>query len=196
MPRWCRDRAGQGAVVAFVIWVIAMVFIYALSQGQASSDALNGVVRAAGLRTLQWAGRSALNEVDYRMRRPNLGVDVMGTIQGGGTPSPVEATATADLYKDELASGVLTVGAVEIKLVTPVRDKKSKEPWFIDLAVPVTYRLGRNTLQRRLRRRLVAYNQPMTVILGPGADPSDPTKGVFDATLCLEQNSLLEVMEQ
>ena len=65
---------------------------------------------------------------------------------------------------------------------------------FIDMSVKVTYRMGRTKLERTLRRRLIAYNQPMIVTLGPGAG-ADPTKGVFDATLALQPGPMLEVME-
>lgn len=186
----------MGAIVAFVIWVISLVLVYALSQSQAQGDALNGVIRAAGLRSLQWAGRSALNEVDFKVRRPHLsgGPGAMRAIQQGGTPAPTDAVVTQGLYADRIASGELTISPVELRLVTPVRAKDSKEPWFIDMSVQVTFRMGRTKLERKLRRRLVAYNQPMIVTLGPGAGP-DPTKGVFDATLVLQPAPLLEVME-
>lgn len=190
------SRSGMGAVVAFVIWVISLVLIYALSQSQAQGDALTGVIRASGLRSLQWAGRSALNEVDYKVRRPHLpgSTNAMRTIQSGGTPAPTDAVVTNELYADRIASGELSISPVELKLVTPPRAKDSKEPWFIDMSVKVTYRMGRTQLERKLRRRLVAYNQPMIVTLGPGAG-ADPTKGVFDATLVLQPGPMLEVME-
>ena len=93
MPRWSPDRAGMGAIVAFVIWAITLVLVYALTQSQAQGDALNGVVRATGLRTVQWAGRSALNEADYKVRRPrSSGPGIMSTIQSGGTPEGRLAT--------------------------------------------------------------------------------------------------------
>lgn len=196
MPRWCRDRAGMGAVVGFVIFVIAIVLVYALSQSQAQGDALTGVIRATGMRSLQWAGRSALNEVDYRVRRPRTGVPgVMKAIQQGGTPAPVDPVVTREMYQEAIQRGELTIGPVQLKLVTPPRDIKSKEPWYIDMSVTVGYQLGRAKLERRLRRRLVAFNHPMTVTLGPGAG-EDPTQGIFDATLVLEPNGLFEVMEQ
>jgi hypothetical protein len=180
----------MGAIVAFVIWVISLVLIYALAQSQAQGDALTGVVRAAGLRTLQWAGRSALNEVGYKVRLPREGDPrIMPTIQRGGTPAAIEAVATRELYAAAIARGEIVIGPVETRLVTPVRDMKSKEPWFIDQTVSVQYRMGRVKLERKLRRRLVAYNHPMTVTLGPGA-------GVIGATLVLENRSLFEVMEQ
>lgn len=194
MRRSC--RRGVGAVLGFVIFVISIVLIYALSQGQAQSDALTGVVRAAGLRSLQWAGRSALNEVEYKVRRSYAsGIDPMETIRKGGTPAPIEPKFTLDMYKEQIQRGELGIGSVEMKLVTPKRADDSKEPWYIDMSVNVVYRMARTRLERRLRRRLVAYNQPMIVTLGPGAG-SDPTKGVFDATLVLEPRTLLEVMEQ
>jgi hypothetical protein len=196
MRRWSRKRAGMGAIIAFVIWVVSIVLIYALSQSQAQGDALMGVVRAAGLRSLQWAGRSALNEIEYKLRRPETtGVDPMETIRSGGTPSPTEPTFTLKMYQDQIKSGVIAIGSVDLKLVTPKRAADSKDPWYIDMTVKVVYRMGRTRLERRVRRRLVAYCQPMSVTLGPGAG-EDATKGVFDATLVLEPRSLLEVMEQ
>lgn len=196
MRRWCRDRAGVGAIIAFVIWVISIVLIYALSQSQAQGDALTGVLRAAGLRSLQWAGRSALTEVEYKLRHADESApDPLEAIRTGGTPPPVEPVATLEMYREEVRRGELAIGSVELARVTPVRANDSKEPWYVDLTVKVVYRMGRTRLERKVRRRLVAYCQPMIVSLGPGAG-SDPTKGVFDATLVLEPRALLEVMEQ
>lgn len=178
----------MGAVVAFILWIIAIAFIYALSQSQAQSSALTGVVRVAGLRLLQWAARSSLNETHFVLTLPPKdGVDRMRMLQQGQVPPPVEPAGTRDIYAEHIARGELTISPVEVKLFGPKHPETSREVWFFDASVKVEYRLGSSKLARTLRRRFTGRQFMITFTLGP-VDPVPPA-------LVLDPGFLFEVME-
>lgn len=187
---WTGDRKGQGAVVGFVIFVIAIALVYAFAQSQAQSDALTGSVRVIGLRSVHWAARSGLNEVAFRMARPpGGGTDVMRTLQQGQTPSPLEPAATREIYAPAIERGELTISDVEVKLIGGTRPADSTDPWFFDMSIKVEYRLSRAKLLRTVRRRHVARQHFVRLTMGPGAPRN------IAAALVMDEGYLFEVME-
>lgn len=184
------DRRGQGVVVIFVVWVIAIALVYALSQSQAQGDALNGAVRVIGLRSVQWAARSALNEVAFRIQRPVPGApDVMDVLHGGGTPSPLDPVVTREIYAPAIARGEIAVAEVEVKLVGGTHPPDSDDPWFFDMSVRVEYRAGRAKLGRTLRRRCIGHQRHVRLTLGPGAPR------IISTALVMDEGYLFEVLE-
>lgn len=182
------DRRGMGAVVAFVLWIIALSFIYALSQSQAQSTALTGVVRVAGLRLVEWAARSSLNEVAFKLTLPpQSGVDTMRQLQLGQTPPPVAPAGTREIYAEHIARGELSISPVEVKLFGGTKPPDSREVWFFDASVKVEYQLGSSKLVKTLRRRLTGRQFMFRVTLGP--DENIPP------VLALDPGFLFEVME-
>ena len=103
----CRsDRRGLGAIFAFVLWVLAIALIYALSQSQAQSGALTGVARVAAMRAVVFAGESALEEASHVIRNPSGETSTVSTttpssratfcaIAGWASPSTTRARAPA-----------------------------------------------------------------------------------------------------
>lgn len=187
---WTASRRGQGAVVIFVIWVIAIALVYALSQSQAQGDALSIAVRVIGLRSIHWAGRSALNEVAFRIsRKPESGQDALEVIHQGGTPSPLEPALTREVYAPAISRGEIAISEVEVKLIGGTHPQDSTDPWYFDMSVSVEYRAGRARLSRTLRRRYVARQFPVRLTLGPGAPK------ILSTGLTIQDGYLFEVME-
>lgn len=170
----------------FVIWVVAMAFIYAFSQSQAQSGALTGVVRVAGLRLLQWAARSALNETAFKLSLA-AGESQMQLLRQGQTPPPEEPVGTKEIYAESLARGELTISPVEVKLVGAPKPPESRDTWFFDASVKVEYRLGGSKLSKTVRRRLTGRQFQVKVTLGPAT--------TLPPTLVLDPGLLFEVME-
>lgn len=179
----------MGAVFAFVAWMIAIAVIYALSQSEAQSGALTGVVRVAGLRSIQWAARSALNEAGVQVREPAKGTRPLEPLRTGGGVSPLEPAATRALYEKEVARGELTIGRVACETVGPPKKSDSEETWLIDMTVRVDYRLGGVKLTRQLRRRHTGRAHFITMTMGPRAGQ------IIGGALTLDEGFLFEVME-
>lgn len=184
------DRRGQGAVVIFVIWVIAIALVYAFSQSQAQGDALSGAVRVIGLRSVHWAARSALNEVTFRIsHKPASGQDALEVIHQGGTPNPLDPALTREIYAPAIGRGELAISEVDVKLIGGTHPPDSKDPWYFDMSVSVEYRAGRARLSRTVRRRYVAHQFPVRLTLGPGAPK------ILSTGLTIQEGYLFEVME-
>lgn len=173
-------------MVFFVLWVIALAFIYAFSQSQTQSQALTGVARVAGLRMVEWAARSALNETQYKLALPG-GSDAMHALQQGQPPPPLEPAGTREIYAEQIARGELTVSPVEVKNFGGTRAADSREVWYFDASVKVEYRLGSSRLAKTVRRRLTGRQFMFRVTLGP--DEKIPP------VLALDPGLLFEVME-
>lgn len=190
MRRSSTERGGQGVVLMFVIFTIMLALIYALSQGQAGSEALTGTLRAAGLRAILCAGRSALNEADHKLRNPLEGApEPLDVTLKGGTAPAIEPLATRALYEREIQRGELVIDAVEVRRVTPARGETSTEPWLLDLVVRVQFRLGGVKLARTLRRRFVGHAEFVTMEL-------PATNEIVHATLVLNDHPAFEVVEE
>jgi hypothetical protein len=184
------SRRGLGAIVAFVIWVIAITLIYAMSQSQAQSGALSGVIRAAGLRVMQWAGRSALNEVAFKVRRPASGDPaVMRAFQSGTAPSPMDPVGTRELYRPMVDRGELVIHPVDSRLVSRPAEPLSTGPWQFDFSVKVEYKLAGVKLTRQLRRRHLGRQYFTHILLGPRKGEKVPT------AVSMEPDFLFEVLE-
>lgn len=179
----------MGAILAFVIWMIAIAVIYALSQSEAQSGALTGVIRVAGLRSIQWAARSALNEAGVKLRSPGKGSDPLAAIRSGAAPSPMEPDATRALYEKEVARGELTIGRVTCELVGAAKKTDSEETQQIDLSVRVDYRLAGVKLSRQVRRRHTG--RVYLVVMSSGPHAGETVEGAFS----LDDGHLFEVME-
>lgn len=184
-------RAGMGVVVLFVIWVIAIALVYALSQSQAQSGALQGVVRVAGLRSVQWAGRSALNEAAFKLTLPAAsgGPDRMQQLRRGETPPPLEPAATREVYATPIGRGEITIGDVQVRLAGAAPSPTSTAPVPIDMAVRVEYKLAGAKLSRLVRRRHIGKQFFVKMTLGPREGENIVT------ALSLQPGYAFEVME-
>lgn len=183
------DRAGIGAMVAFVLWVVTIALIYALMQGQAQSGALTGVVRVNGLRTVVLAGQSALAETSYVLRHPpDGGSNVLKGIEGGSASGQAhDPAATRLLYEDDVNAGRLTIEPIKYEVA--LKAPKPSDPWHIDLTVRVTNVFAGTKITRQLRRRVMGFVHEVKEIEGP-------KKGtVIFAALSIRGDPLFEVIE-
>lgn len=149
-----RSKRGVGALVALVAWVIAVALIWALMQGQGTSEALTGVLRVSGLTTLTLAGESALDEASIVLRNPpGPKSAVLEAIRTGSASGEAhDPRATRELFRDDVASGALTVEPVRYRVVHKGTDRV-RDPWLIELSVRVTYSRGKSAMSRTLMRR-------------------------------------------
>lgn len=144
----------MGALVAFVIWVVAIALIWAFMQGQATSGALTGVVRVTALTGLTLAGESALEEASIALRRPKeVTSPVLEAIRNGSDAGEAhDPKVTRDLFGADVAAGRLELGAVKYRVVHRGTDKH-RDPWLIELTVKSTFRAGAATMTRTVVRR-------------------------------------------
>jgi hypothetical protein len=182
----------MGAIVLFVIWVIAIALVYALSQSQAQSGALSGVVRVAGLRSVQWAARSALNEAAFKLALPPQGgaPDRMQQLRTGGTPPPLDPAATREAYANAVSRGEITIGDVSVRLAGAPPSATSTAPVPIDLSVRVEYKVAGAKLARTVRRRHLARQFFVKMTLGPREGQTILT------AFSMQPGFAFEVMEQ
>lgn len=185
----CADRRGVGALAAFVIWVVTIALIYAFMLSQGQSGALTGIVRVSGVRTVTFAGQSAIAEASYVLRNPpKEGSIVLENIRNGGTDGFVHDPAgTKKLYEEDIAAGRLEIGPVQFTVAG--RPAKEGDPYQIDLHVRVTTRFAGAKLSRLIRRRVLGQLCQVRGLIGP-------SKGkVVLATLALQDAPLFEVIE-
>jgi stage V sporulation protein SpoVS len=190
MRRCSSAERGGAAVVLFVAWVIALALVYALSQSQAQSGALTGVIRAAGLRSIQWAGRSALNEAAYQLRFPSRAVAApAAALASGRDPGAIEPAATRQLHAPMISRGELAIGPVQSRIVSRPSSPVSSDPWQVELSVRVEYRLAGVKLSRQVRRRHAGHQFLVRVEMGPRAGQQIP------ANVSIDGEPMFEVME-
>jgi hypothetical protein len=185
-------RAGAGVLVGFALWVVAMSLVWGFVQSQAQSGAVGGVARVTASRLLEFAGQSALEEASYALRHPAPGADdAIAKVEHSGDRGTAydPAYTRSTLYKDEIASGVLTIGAVDFEIASRPPTDPSTVPFLIDLVVPVTYQAGKVSLARQVRRRFAGRQIRVKGVLGP-------QKGkVVYTQLILRPDVLLEVSQ-
>lgn len=156
--RW-PGRRGVGTVVALVIWVMALALVYALSQSQAQSGALGGVMRVTALRTVMTAGQSALVEATHRLRHPQGGTSplLQALLEGESSGQAHDPQASRDAYQELKLGGTLTIDFVTYQVAARPPDDSSTDPYQIDLSVKVQFtshaRRG-GGITRQLKRRL------------------------------------------
>jgi hypothetical protein len=169
-----------------------LALIYALVQSQAQRGAYTGVVRTVALRTLLFAGQSALTEAAHAIRHPPpAGSGPLGAIEGGSTSgTALEPEATRAKYKGPIDAGLLTIGPVEFDVVSRPPSLPSEKPWLIDLTVRVSYTMAGVKLSRLLRRRCVGRGYVIREIMGPRRG-----QVVFTA-LSMYGGCLVEVMDR
>lgn len=199
----------MGIIVALVLWVVTMALIYALIQSQAGSGALTGVVRTTAMRSVLFAGRSALTEASYVVRHPPRGSrDPLERLVSGSTSAdPFEPVGTLQLYRELIARGQLEVGHVECNLASRPASEFSTEPWMIDLSVRISAKVAGSTVTRRVVRRHLGRLHTIRATVGssarrppPGPGPR-PTPGpparesVLATWLVMQPEPLLEVTE-
>ena len=184
-----RSRRGIGAMVAFVIWVLAIALIYALISGQAQSGALNGVVRVSAMRMVVMAAQSALAEASYGLRYVPVGNSpVLNEMKNGSDAGTVrDPMVTKELYKKEVDEGRLVLEPVKYKVMK--RSSKPEDAWHIDLTVRSTYTLAGHKVSRQLRRRVLGFRYEITAVEGPSKG-----KVVF-TDLAVRSDVLFEVVE-
>jgi hypothetical protein len=185
----CRNRAGIGAMVAFVLWVVTIALVYALMVGQSQSGALTGVVRVTGMRMVVLAGQSALAEASYVLRHPSNGKSTVleGMRTGSAAGKAHDPTATRKLYTAEVSAGRLTVEPVMYEVAK--RPAKDGDPYLIDLTVRVTAVFAGVKITRQLRRRMLGELAQVHALLGPSAGK------VVLAALSVHGRPLFEVVE-
>lgn len=185
----CTDRRGVGALAAFVIWVVTIALIYAFMLSQGQSGALTGIVRVSGLRTVTFAGQSAIAEASWFLRHPPKdGSIVLENIRNGGVGGFLhDPVGTKKLYEDEVQSGRLQIGPVQYSVAkVPAKDG---DPYQIDLAVRVTSRFVGTSITRMIRRRVLGEVCRVRALNGP-------SKGkVVLASIALQDRALFEVVE-
>lgn len=184
------NRRGVGALAAFVIWVVMIALIYAFMLGQGQSGALAGIVRVSGVRTVVFAGQSALAEASYQLRHPTSGTStVLESIRTGSAGGNVmEPDGTRKLYEEDVQAGRLEIGTVQYAVAS--KPAKDRDPYQIDLTVRVTTKFAGTKITRLLRRRVLADLCQVRAMLGP-------SKGqVVLVSLALQGRPLFEVVEQ
>lgn len=192
---WTCNRRGLGALVALVMWVLALALVWALVQSQATSNALTGAVRVSALTTLTLAAESALDEASIALRHPpDSGSPALAAMLAGRDAGEAQdPRATRELFADDVAAGTLDVGRVEYRVIH--RGAPSAGPgkragtWLIDLAVRVRFRAGGVAMTRRVRRRHAARLCEVRALSGRQQD-----KVVYSA-LAVQAPSLMQVIE-
>lgn len=176
-------------MVAFVIWVVMIALVYALMVGQSQGDALSGIVRVSGLRTVVLAGQSALAEADYVLRHPRDGqATVLEGMRGGSSTGVAHDPAgTRKLYDEDVAAGRLNIEPVQYAIAH--KPSKPRDPWHIDLSVRVTTTFAGKTITRRLRRRVLGEVCEVRAQLGPSRGR------VVLVALAMQGRPLFEVVE-
>jgi hypothetical protein len=175
--------------VAFVVWVIALAFVYALAQRQSQSGALTAAVRVSGLRLVTTVARSALTEAAHVIRRAPAGAATLGLIERGASSGLVhDPEATRSHYEQLVKARILTIEPVTFEVV----NRPPPEPWLIDFVVRVTYDPGlsgatRFTRQFRQRRAARVIKFPQTMGRKAGQ--------IIKTTFTLLPDPLFEVME-
>lgn len=186
----------MGALVAVVLWMVTIAFIWALMLAQAQSAALTGVGRVGALAIVLHCGRSALCEATAALRHPPAtGSPILqGMLKGQGTGDVCEPAGTRALYADEIRSGSLKIDPVKYTVVhrgaasTP-QSKQLAEAWLIDLSVRVHDSAAGADVTRQLVRRVVGSLCVVRERLGP-----QDGKVVF-TELILHDSPVVEVVE-
>jgi hypothetical protein len=87
-------------ILAFVLWVLSLAFLYAMVQSQTGGDAVAGAARIAHNRVAIFAGQSALEEATHVARTPvGSQPSVLDELQNGSRGGVVgDPAATRDAY--------------------------------------------------------------------------------------------------
>ena len=185
----------MGALVAVVLWMITMAFLWALVLSQSQSSALTGVVRVSALATVLHSARSAITEASAVLRHPpDTGSPVLKGILGGQTAGDAcDPAGTRALYADDVQSGALKLEAVKYVVahrgsVTTLPGKRP-DPWLIDLTARVRYAPAGTECTRQVRRRIVGDLCEIREAIGP-----DEGKVVF-SYLIIREHPVVEVLE-
>jgi hypothetical protein len=187
-----RQRSGLGLALALALWIVTIALIHALVVARASSGALSGVARTAYLRSLVFAGQSALEEACYRIRNPtDGGPPPLSDLVAGGAGSGIAAdpVATRDVFATQVRGGVMRIQPVMYAVVARPPATRPDDAWLVDLSVEVRMRALATTLARRVRRRYPATICRVVETIGPRAGE------VVYADFVLAQDPLLEVVE-
>ncbi|MBI4861100.1 MAG: hypothetical protein HY815_12715 [Candidatus Riflebacteria bacterium] len=187
-------RGGLGTVVALVLWIVAVSFIYAVIQSQAQTGALGGVARVTSLKTVTTAGQSALAEAIHVVRHPvGARSPLLEALVAGRDEGILhEPEATREAYGKATSGDKLTIEPVFYKVVSRPPTDRSTEAYQIDVSARVRHTARSSqapAFTRQVRQRLTGRLTRVMATMGPKEGQ------VVYSSLYIHPDPVVEVVE-
>lgn len=163
------DRSGIGLALGIVLWVLALAFLYAMVQSQARGGATGSMIRAAHLRSMVFAGQSALEEASFAWRHQikEPAAALQEILKGSRSGTAHQPTISRTTFAAAPGLGTIHVGTVTYAVVSAPAGPTSTAPLQIDLEVQVETTLQRTRLTRSVRRRHLGWIHRVVQTAGP-----------------------------